>query len=504
MSRMRTLPLPMILVVFLILPVPCFDSVETGPVAAETRVIRLGARILEFAPTRDDMTVGVAVLNLFASSELRVNGKEAEAQWQSIELEEASKNRFRLPELKIEFVEGDDDYLCMSLKVWFKEVVNEFDSLYYKDLEDRYALLSYCTGHADGEQDRIVNVRFSQNRVETLEKFQQGLARPFAIELEQHRIPSPGIAVGEDGTVFVFSFFPDVRRPDRHRLWKIDRDGTPQRIPLVAPGTAFWRTTPHSPTVGRGDTVYLSGLLQVSAVGVVSKVPYSAKEPTPSYDAPVAADGKGNLYFGAITQRRGAPRRIQIGRMNPDGKVQVVAGSADGHKDGPAGEARFVEITAIAVAPSGDLYVADGRGDRGSWIRRIDRQGNVSTLAGGDEVGLQDGRGASARFRIVSALAADEDGNVFVADRFNGRIRKVAPDGVVTTVAGGAEAERAKDEDARGRDASFTDPCGVAVGPQGEVYVLDSGRREAWVRRISPGGEIETIAELRSSTPDDD
>jgi glucose/arabinose dehydrogenase len=149
--------------------------------------------------------------------------------------------------------------------------------------------------------------------------------------------------------------------------------------------------------------------------------------------------------------------------------VSTLAGDGvAGFRDGLAERARFSEPFGVAVGPDGTIYVADaGEAHR---VRRLTPDGQVSTLAGGDR-GFADGPGQTARFSTPSGLALAPDGTLFVADTGNNAIRRVAPDGSVTTIAGGGIAG---DADGMGREARFNGPIGVAVDRKGRVLVADS------------------------------
>merc|ERR1711988_1131077 len=104
-----------------------------------------------------------------------------------------------------------------------------------------------------------------------------------------------------------------------------------------------------------------------------------------------------------------------------------------GFRDGPANEARFDRPSGVAVALDGSVIVADTNNHR---IRRIAVNGDVTTLAGSGVQGYRDGPGERAQFRYVQGIACDRYGNVYVSERFDHRIRKVTPDGTVVTLAG--------------------------------------------------------------------
>ena len=129
----------------------------------------------------------------------------------------------------------------------------------------------------------------------------------------------------------------------------------------------------------------------------------------------------------------------------------------------------------LAVDSGKNAFVA-----RANRIEKIAPDGAVTTLAGSGNPGSDDGRGEAASFRDPAGLAMDSLGNIYVADRGNHAIRKITPDGIVTTLAGSGSPGRA---DGTGRAASFDLPTGVAVDLFGNVYVADSGNNA--IRKIS-------------------
>ena len=178
----------------------------------------------------------------------------------------------------------------------------------------------------------------------------------------------------------------------------------------------------------------------------------------------VAVDGDGNLYISDSGN-------YTIRKITSDGTVTTLAGEVGvkGSADGPGVAAQFGYLTGIAVDESGNIYVVDAFN---FTIRKITPNGTVTTLAGTAGVsGSADGTGAAAQFNFLaySGLAADRIGNLFVADSGNSAIRKVTPDGVVTTIAGGTVGST----DGTGANAQFGAPSGVAVDSNGTVYVTD-------------------------------
>ena len=199
-------------------------------------------------------------------------------------------------------------------------------------------------------------------------------------------------------------------------------------------------------------------------------------------------------YFIAAQREPAAPGQAALLLAAPAptkpywaARVSPLAGDGqDGVLDGAAPQSRFSDPFGVAVDAQGAVFVADG-GDS-NRIRRIDRSGLVSTFAGGRE-GFADGLGAAAAFHTPSALALDRFGNLYVADTGNHAIRKISPDGSVTTLAGDGQAG---DADGIGRAARFHAPVGVAVDLRGNVYVADTYNDR--IRRIAPDGSVTTIA----------
>ncbi len=131
------------------------------------------------------------------------------------------------------------------------------------------------------------------------------------------------------------------------------------------------------------------------------------------------------------------------------------------------------------------MYVTDLNNQR---IRKIASDGTVSTLAGSGAAGpnaggYADGPGAQAQFNLPAGLAVDAAGNVYVADSGNHRIRKIAPNGTVSTLAGDAQQGLVNGV---GTQARFTSPWRVALAAGGVIYVADTGN--AVIRRIAANG----------------
>jgi sugar lactone lactonase YvrE len=166
--------------------------------------------------------------------------------------------------------------------------------------------------------------------------------------------------------------------------------------------------------------------------------------------------------------------------------VTTFAGSSfPGNDDGPGAQARFSAPIGLTIDANDNLIVADFHNGR---IRRIDPQGNVTTIAGSAQ-GFANGTAASARFYGPAGVALDRDGNIIVADYGNNRIRRIDPQGNVTTLAGSGVYGAL---DGSALNARFGKPSGVAVDATGNIYVLDAGT--SLIRKIDVNRNVTTLA----------
>jgi sugar lactone lactonase YvrE len=175
----------------------------------------------------------------------------------------------------------------------------------------------------------------------------------------------------------------------------------------------------------------------------------------------VAVDAAGNVYVADSKSHR-------IRKISPTGMVSTFAGSATfGSTDGPGSLATFTDPADVALDATGNIYVAD-RGNH--KIRKITPEGNVSTFAGSGNPGKQDGVGVAASFDTPQGVTVDSYGNVYVADKVNHLVRKITSTRMVTTLAG--TGVRGADDGARAV-VSFERPYRVATDAAGDVYVAD-------------------------------
>ena len=180
----------------------------------------------------------------------------------------------------------------------------------------------------------------------------------------------------------------------------------------------------------------------------------------------IVIDEYGNIYLADSQNDR--IRKISVTK-----KVTTVAGTGiQGYANGNVDTAQFYFATGIAIDRKGNLFVSDG-----TRIRKITPEGIVSTFAGGNIRGHIDGKGGTARFSQIEDIAIDEKGNIYVTD--DSRIRKITPQGIASTVAGNT----AGYEDGDGVSARFDGPQGLAVDKEGNIYVADFNNRR--IRKIS-------------------
>ncbi|WP_158305420.1 NHL repeat-containing protein [Opitutus terrae] len=206
-----------------------------------------------------------------------------------------------------------------------------------------------------------------------------------------------------------------------------------------------------------------------------------------SSPAGLAVDRDGNIFV-ADSLNNTIRRVTPLNGPAPLGVVTTVAGQAGvtGSADGVGSQARFNLPYGIAVDAAGNIFVAD-LGN--TTIRKIAPSGAVTTLAGEASVGTADGPGPMARFNYPNGVAVDLAGNTYVADTFNATIRKITPAGVVSTLAGAAG--QIGSADGTGSAARFEFPLGIAVDRAGNVYTTANS---ATVRKITPAGVVTTIA----------
>lgn len=199
----------------------------------------------------------------------------------------------------------------------------------------------------------------------------------------------------------------------------------------------------------------------------------------------LATDRAGNLYVADTSNSR-------IRKISPAGIVTTFAGTGswgDAGDGGPAASAQLAGPRGIEVDESGNVLIADSGNNR---IRKVSLSGIITTVAGNGKAGLAGDGGAAtgAQLNYPVGVALDASGNIFIVDRSNNRIRKVSAAGIITTLTGGASGFSGDGGPAT--SARISDPRGIAADANGNVFVSDSGNNR--IRMITAAGNIVTIA----------
>jgi sugar lactone lactonase YvrE len=290
------------------------------------------------------------------------------------------------------------------------------------------------------------------------------------------------VAVAPDGTMYVADYTDHrVRKLANGQVTTLAGDGTFGFANGDGPAAKFM--DPYRLAVDQAGDVYLidqvdARIRKITPGGYVST--YAGMEAAGFLDGPsltakflvnaggLDADAAGNIYEGDSFNHR-------IRKAGVDGQVRTVAGNGNrGLKNGDGATAEFRFPGGVACDRQGNIYISD---QRNFCIRKIAANGEVSTLAGTGVNEIVDGGPGVAEFRQPGDLVADSQGNIYVID--GARIRKVTPQGVVSTVAGSTEGYA----DGEGPQAKFRGPGGLGIDAQDNVYVADYGDHR--IRKIS-------------------
>jgi sugar lactone lactonase YvrE len=265
----------------------------------------------------------------------------------------------------------------------------------------------------------------------------------------------------------VRGFSGDGGRATRARL------NAPRSVALDSRGNLYIADTGNN----RVRRVTRSGI--ISTVAGTGALGFSgdkgpARRAKLAYPAGITVDRAGNLYIADAVNYR-------VRKVNRSGIITTIAGTgvrAFGGDNGPATAARFNLPSSVVVDPAGNIFIADTSNQR---IRVISGGGTIRTIAGGQRGFLGDGGPASlSRLNTPLAMTLDEFGNLYFADAGNGRIRVIYaaanPDATIDTVAGnGAPATVPTTDGVPARATNLVAPAGVAVSPDGLLYIVDAG-----------------------------
>jgi sugar lactone lactonase YvrE len=200
----------------------------------------------------------------------------------------------------------------------------------------------------------------------------------------------------------------------------------------------------------------------------------------------ITVDGEGNLYIADRDAHR-------VRKVDAQGRISTFAGSGTAGFAGDGGSAAAAQLSAprgVAVDADGNVYISDSGNNR---IRRVAPDGTISTFAGSGNAGFSGDRGKAteASLDLPLALAVDRRGNVYIADYDNNRIRQVTRDGLIRTVAGNG-GTGATGDGGSAVDASVGGPRGIAVDAVGNLYIAQAEANR--IRRVSADARITTVA----------
>ena len=300
-----------------------------------------------------------------------------------------------------------------------------------------------------------------------------------------------GVAVDTAGSVFIADAY-------NNRIRKVTPDGI---ITTVA-GSAANLSNPRGVAVDLAGNLFIADsgnnrIRRLTPGGVISTIAGSGvpgfsgdggAAVSAALNSPlgIAVDAAGNLFIADTGNNR-------IRKVAPGGVISTVAGSGVPNFSGDGGAAVNAALNSplgIAVDAAGNLFIADSGNNR---IRKVAPGGSIATVAGNGNGGFSGDAGlaTSASLNNPYAVAADAAGNLFIADADNSRIRKVAPDGVVVTVAGN-RGYRFEGDGTAATGAVLNAPVALALDTAGNLFIADSGNNR--IRKVSPDGIIATVA----------
>jgi len=305
------------------------------------------------------------------------------------------------------------------------------------------------------------------------------------------------VAVDDSGVVYVGeSMGRRVRRVDARGIittaagngfFRLSGDGgpataatlnTPSRVVFDSAGNMIFNDSDNG-RVRRVDA--RTGIVTTIAGGGASR-----EENVPAASAEVyfplglVFDAAGNLYIGEATRIR---------RVSPNGLISTFAGGGDGTgEDVPALSAEVGPAVSLAFDTAGNLYFVELDRNR---VRRVSTAGRISTFAGTGQAGST-GDGGQSRQATLNRpldLAFDRAGNLFIAESEGHRVRRVTPQGIISTVAGGGSQSG---DGVQATSARLESPGGLAFDSAGNLYIADAGN--SLIRRVTPAGIISTVA----------
>lgn len=291
------------------------------------------------------------------------------------------------------------------------------------------------------------------------------------------------LVVDEKGNAYFIDIF-------QNSLMKIAPDGRTSE--LVDLRTLAPEERLHALAIDPDGALYVGGyyvekIWKVSESGAVSTFfPVPDQTPPVNEVLHLAFDASGALYVLEWTYlpMEGATRRFRVLKFSNPGEAPAVLLVSHADDDD------FVDfhVGSMAVTAEGTVYLSGG-----NRIWEL-QEGRKLGLAGNGERGFADGKGTEARFATPYGMTLDADGNIIVAE-LSGRIRKITPEGIVSTLAGTDERGYV---DGTLTEARFESAFAVAVGPHGRLYIADYATKREYRIRIVDEGRVKTVARIPS------
>lgn len=286
-----------------------------------------------------------------------------------------------------------------------------------------------------------------------------------------------GIDLDHEGRVY----FTDTVH---NRIWRLDSDG---KLTSLAQDMHL-----DFLIVGDDGNLYLINdrIWKLTPQGNLTEVLRST-DIAKTIDGAFAVDRQGNIYFTNGDLR--LKRESQIHRRTPEEKITLLAGSDWGYKDGRGREARFGKVNSAAVGPDGSIYVLDEE----QRIRKVERDGTVSTLVNSQEACYAEG--GEERLVRTMGLAVDAENNVYVANYWKRSVFKLSPGGRITTVVGSRWPWVPIGVAAQGSDVYVVERISnpYALSAILEVSTLVDRLGSPRVRRVSRDGTVTTLAVVK-------
>jgi len=310
-----------------------------------------------------------------------------------------------------------------------------------------------------------------------------------------------GVAVDLAGALYIADM-------DNHRIRKVGPDGTISTVAGTGssgysgdggPAISAKLYHPVDIAIDAAGNLYISDydnscIRKVSPQGTISTL-VSAATVGSFWPEGLTVDASGNVYVADSHWSGSYSHRVL--KIDPNGSAAVIAGggysgySGDG---GPATAAALSRPLDVAVDTAGNIYIADSGNHR---VRKVGGLGTITTIAGSGVPTLSGdgGPAAGATLSKPAAVAADAAGNIYVADSGNARVRRISPQGIITTVAGGGAG---LGDAGPATGALLRNPQGLALDRIGNLYIADADDRR--IRKVDPQGTVTTVAGSGSSS----